>query len=217
MPKQVDYVERRERVIDAVHRLADRHGIEGVTLRDVAREAGLSMGAVQRGFRDKDEMLAVALARVSARFVERARAAAAEPGPGALERVLLDVALLGEEQRAEAQVWLAFVARAAVTPPLALTLRGGHPEVASLLTRLVADVTEESGARVNAAAEARALLALADGLTVQVLLGQLERDEARSLLVDRVRLLADVTRSPVTRSASAVTRSAQTGTAGPAG
>ncbi|SOD63387.1 transcriptional regulator, TetR family [Streptomyces zhaozhouensis] len=194
MPKQVDYAERRERVVDAVHRLADRHGIEGVTLRDVAREAGLSMGAVQRGFRDKDEMLALALARVSARFVERARAAAAEPSPGALERVLLDVALLGEGQRAEAQVWLAFVARAAVTPSLAMTLRDGHPEVASLLTRLVAEVAAGSGASVDAAAEARALLALADGLTVQVLLGQLGRDEARRLLVDRARLLAEATR-----------------------
>ncbi|RMI37929.1 TetR/AcrR family transcriptional regulator [Streptomyces triticirhizae] len=187
MPKQVDYAERRERVVDAVHRLADRHGLEGVTLRDVAREAGLSMGAVQRGFRDKDEMLALALARVGERFVARARAAATEPSPAALGRVLADLALLAEEQRPEAQVWLAFVARAAVAPSLARTLRADRPEVLDLLTRLVAEVTQARGVAVDPAAEARALLALTDGLTVQLLLGQLDRDEARGVLDARLR------------------------------
>ncbi|KAB8161260.1 TetR family transcriptional regulator [Streptomyces sp. 3MP-14] len=189
MPKQVDYAERRERVVDAVHRLADRHGLEGVTLRDVAREAGLSMGAVQRGFRDKDEMLALALARVGERFVARARAAATKPSPAALARVLADLALLAEEQRPEAQVWLAFVARAAVTPSLAGTLRADHPEVLDLLTRLVAEVTEARGVAVDPAAEARALLALTDGLTVQLLLGQLDRAEARGVLDAQLRRL----------------------------
>ena len=189
MPKQVDYAERRERVVDAVHRLADRHGLEGVTLRDVAREAGLSMGAVQRGFRDKDEMLALALARVSERFADRVRAAAAEPSPAALRRTLTDLALLGEGQRPEAQVWLAFVARAVVTPDLARTLRATHPEVRTLLTRLVAGVAADRGVALDAAAEARTLLALADGLTVQLLLGQLDREEARRVLDGQLRRL----------------------------
>ncbi|MDT0270790.1 TetR/AcrR family transcriptional regulator [Streptomyces sp. DSM 44915] len=190
MPKQVDYAERRGRVIDAVYQLADQHGLEGVTLRDVARVAGLSMGAVQRSFRDKDEMLALALTRVSEGFADRVRAAAAEPSPATLARVLADLALLGAGQRPEAQVWLAFVARAAVTPGLARTLRDGYPEALALVTGLVAEVADGRDGPVDAAAEARALLALADGLTVQTLLGQLDRGEARRVLEHQLRRLA---------------------------
>ncbi|MGK5632559.1 TetR family transcriptional regulator, partial [Streptomyces sp. URMC 123] len=48
MPRQIDHEERRRLIADAVCALADRRGLEGVTLRDVAAEAGVSMGAVQR-------------------------------------------------------------------------------------------------------------------------------------------------------------------------
>ncbi|QMV21351.1 TetR family transcriptional regulator [Streptomyces sp. SCUT-3] len=181
MPKQVDHERRRRRVIEAVYALADEHGLEGVTLRDVARQAGMSMGAVQRSFRTKDEMLALALAHVSEAFAARVRAAADEPSPPApaLARVAGDLALLGAERRPEAQVWLAFVARAAVTPAMAGILRDGYPAVQGLLAGLV---REAAGTAVDAELEARTLLALADGLTVQVLLGQLGQDEARRIL-----------------------------------
>ncbi|MEV3872805.1 TetR/AcrR family transcriptional regulator [Streptomyces sp. NPDC049906] len=179
MPRQVDHDQRRHRVVEAVYALADEHGLEGVTLRDVARRAGLSMGAVQRSFRTKDEMLVLALTQVSEGFTDRARALAAEPSPAALARVAVDLALLDAEQRPDAQVWLAFVARAAVTPAMARILRDGYPQVHRLLAELIRGA---AGPDVDAAHEARTLLALADGLTVQTLLGQLDRDRAREVL-----------------------------------
>ncbi|WP_255950079.1 TetR/AcrR family transcriptional regulator [Streptomyces odontomachi] len=181
MPKQVDYERRREQVIEAVYRLADRHGLEGVTLRDVAQEAGVSMGAVQRCFRTKDEMLLLALSHVSERFTARVQAAAAEPSPAALSRIAADLALIQTGRRPEAQVWLAFVARAAVTPALAEILRDGYPAAHALLARLIRAVAGPDGG-VDADLAARTLLALADGLTVQTLLGQLTRSEARRVL-----------------------------------
>jgi AcrR family transcriptional regulator len=188
MPKQVDYERRREQVVEAVYRLADRSGLEGVTLRDVAQEAGVSMGAVQRCFRTKDEMLRFALNQVSERFTARVREAAAEPSPAALARVAADLALLQAARRPEAQVWLAFVARAAVTPVLAEVLRDGYPAAHALLARLIRAVAGPDAA-VHADLAARTLLALADGLTVQVLLGQLTRPEAHRILDAHVRTL----------------------------
>lgn len=182
MPKQVDYDERRRQLIEAACALADKRGLEGVTLRDVALHAGVSMAAVQRCFCGKDEMLTLALTHVSEKFTARARAVAAEPPHSALARVSADLALLGPGQRPEAQVWLAFAARAAVTPAMAKILQDGYPQVHKLIAGLIREAASASAATVDAELEARTLLALADGLTVQVLLGQLGRDEAQQTL-----------------------------------
>jgi TetR/AcrR family transcriptional regulator, transcriptional repressor of bet genes len=47
MPKQVDHEERRQEIAAAVVRLVTTRGIETASLRTVASEAGVSMGAVQ--------------------------------------------------------------------------------------------------------------------------------------------------------------------------
>jgi hypothetical protein len=54
--------------------------------------------------------------------------------------------------------------------------------VHSLIAGLIREAASASATAVDAELEARTLLALADGLTVQVLLGQLGRDEARQTL-----------------------------------
>lgn len=185
----MNYDERRRQLIEAVCALADSRGLEGVTLRDVAQHAGVSMAAVQRCFRDKDDMLMLALRHVSEKFTARARSVAAEPAHSALARVSADLALLGPGQRPEAQVWLAFAARAAVTPAMARILQDGYPQVHRLIASLIRQAASASGATVDAELEARTLLALADGLTVQVLLGQLGRDEARQTLDAHVQKL----------------------------
>lgn len=46
MPKQVDHDERRREIATAVLRLVTTGGVEAASLRTVAGEAGVSMGAV---------------------------------------------------------------------------------------------------------------------------------------------------------------------------
>ncbi|MEU3567552.1 TetR/AcrR family transcriptional regulator [Kitasatospora sp. NPDC036755] len=198
MPKQVDHEDRRRRIADAVCLLVDEHGLEGVTLRDVATRAEVSMGAVQRCFRTKDEMLLFALAHVGERVAERVRnRLAAGPAQSAADELGLvagEVALLREEHRAEARIWLAFVAGAAVDPALATTLRRSYTALEELLVRLVTQAAggaevggpalggHASGGAVVARTEARALLALADGLTAHVLVGHRTVTEAEEVL-----------------------------------
>ncbi|CAM5698410.1 hypothetical protein SALBM217S_06374 [Streptomyces griseoloalbus] len=43
MPKQVDYASRRRRIAEAVCLLADEQGPEGVSMRDVAARAEVSL------------------------------------------------------------------------------------------------------------------------------------------------------------------------------
>ncbi|MEU5611722.1 TetR/AcrR family transcriptional regulator [Streptomyces sparsogenes] len=188
MPRQVDHESRRRRIADAVCRLADEHGLEGVTLRDVAARADVSMGAVQRCFRTKEEMLVFALAHVgeavSARIGERlAQDGTSGVDPRAeLEHAAAEISLVSPERRAEARVWLAFVAQAAVTPSLAGLLRDNYRELHGLFSRLL----DAAGAGEPRRA-AHALLALADGLTTHVLIGHLTPEAAREVLDDHLR------------------------------
>nr|WP_308217127.1 TetR family transcriptional regulator C-terminal domain-containing protein [Streptomyces noursei] len=109
------------------------------------------MGAVQRCFRTKQEMLVFALDHVGERVTERVTAqvneraqprtaSGAGPTGSTLEQVLGEVALVDEARRTEARVWLAFVAQAAVTPELATVLRSRYAGLHPLLVRLLREI-----------------------------------------------------------------------------
>lgn len=188
MPRQVDHADRRRLIAEAVCALADEHGLEGVTLRDVAARAQVSMGAVQRCFRTKEEMLVFALGYVGERIGGRVRSrllrSPAQSAATALGLAATEVALLREEHRAEARVWLAFVAQAAVTEALAGTLKASYAALEGSFARLVEEACEASDRAVplDPRREARTLLALADGLTTHVLIGHLTPRAARDVL-----------------------------------
>ncbi|MER8233046.1 TetR family transcriptional regulator C-terminal domain-containing protein [Streptomyces sp. NPDC094049] len=191
MPKQVNYEDRRRQIAEAVCLLADEQGPEGVTMRDVAARAQVSVGAVQRCFRTKEEMLLFAVDHVGERVTERARARLARsPAQSAvttLGHMAAEIALLREEHRAEARVWLAFVAKAAVSETLAGPLRTSYAALQDLLVRLVTEAAgsvpaDEGAAPPDPCREARTLLALTDGLTSHVLIGHLTTEEAEDVL-----------------------------------
>ncbi|WP_341356106.1 TetR/AcrR family transcriptional regulator [Streptomyces mobaraensis] len=97
VPKRVDHEERRRLIAEALWRIASSRGLEGASLRDVAAEAGISLGQLQHYFSGKDEMLVFALEHITvlaeARIRERimalwrpgggAGSGAAGPGSGA--------------------------------------------------------------------------------------------------------------------------------------
>ncbi|MFI9461657.1 TetR/AcrR family transcriptional regulator [Streptomyces xiamenensis] len=188
MPRQVDHAGRRRLIAEAVCRLADERGLEGVTLRDVATRAQVSMGAVQRCFRTKEEMLVFALEQIGERIGERVRArlveSPAQSAGTALGHAATEVSLLRDEHRAEARVWLAFVAQAAVSEPLARTLTANYADLQEAFTRLIAEAVEgtDRAVSLDPRREARTLLALADGLTAHVLIGHLSAPEAHEVL-----------------------------------
>ncbi|MET8687909.1 TetR family transcriptional regulator C-terminal domain-containing protein [Streptomyces sp. NPDC004732] len=189
MPKQVDYEDRRSRIAEAVCLLIARSGMESVSLRDVATEAGVSMGAVQRCFRTKDEMLLFALEGISERIGDRAKARieasdAPESAVTLLDRTLSALALVEPEDRTEAQVWGAFVAHAAVSEELAGVLRDTYAKLYELLVWLLeyGRTTGELRPDLDAPTEARILVALTDGLTAEVLVGHLAPEAARGVL-----------------------------------
>lgn len=55
---------RQERILDAVLRLLAEHGIAGVSMRAVAREAGVALGLVGYYYEDKIGLIGAALRRI---------------------------------------------------------------------------------------------------------------------------------------------------------
>src|ERR671914_2558506 len=100
MPKVVDHEQRREELAAAVWRLAAHEGLEAVTVRRVADEAGWSTGALHHYFSDKEKLLLFAFKTVADRVGRRVAEARAESGdPLELARALLAIGLPLDEER----------------------------------------------------------------------------------------------------------------------
>ncbi|MGI5473176.1 TetR/AcrR family transcriptional regulator [Streptomyces sp. CA-132043] len=61
MPKQVDHRERREAIARALWRVVDQRGVLHLSLREVAREAGISHGQLQHYFASRQALLSFAM------------------------------------------------------------------------------------------------------------------------------------------------------------
>lgn len=171
MPKVVDHEERRAELCAAVWRLASREGLEAVTIRGVAEEAGWSTGAVVHYFSDKEDLLLSAFQTVADRVSRRLeKLEEGANGPLELARAWLVEGLpLDGDRRAEVRVWFALLGLALTRPALAraqrLTYRAWRGRVAELLRE-----AQDAGAvraDVDCAAAATALVALVDGLAIQ--------------------------------------------------
>ncbi|MFF4878646.1 TetR/AcrR family transcriptional regulator [Micromonospora sp. NPDC000668] len=186
MPKKVDHQERRTLIADALMRVAADQGLEAVSLRHVAAEAGVSAGMVQHYFRTKDEMMAFALAvvreRGEIRIAEAMARLGADPSPRLLLRTMIAALLpLDERSRDDGSVALAFFAYTAVRPAAAASMR----EDTAQLTEFIASILP----RRNADAAAAGLLALMEGLGVYLLGGQYTAEQAVAALDAHLDLL----------------------------
>jgi AcrR family transcriptional regulator len=113
VPKIVDHEARREELLEATWRVIARTGIVGVTIREIAREAGVSTGILAHYFESKEDLLAHALRlshrRVYDRISERTRDIA---GLDALRTIMLEALPLDEERLLEAQIEMNFLSLA---------------------------------------------------------------------------------------------------------
>jgi TetR/AcrR family transcriptional regulator, transcriptional repressor of bet genes len=171
MPKVVDHEQRREELAAAVWRVAAHEGLEAVTVRRVAEEAGWSTGALVHYFPDKEELLLFAFRTVADRVGRRvAETEAMTSDPLELARAMLAEGLpLDRERQEEVRVWFAFLGLALTRPALAraqrVTYRAWRDRVADHLGAAQRDRAIRPDA--DPAAEAAALVALVDGIAVQ--------------------------------------------------
>ena len=139
MPKVVDHEQRREELAAAVWRIAAHEGLEAVTVRRVADEAGWSTGALVHYFSDKEELLLFAFRTGADRVGRRLAATEARTAdPLELARAMLAEGLpLDRARQEEVRVWFAFLGLALTRPVLAraqrVTYRSWRDRVAEYL------------------------------------------------------------------------------------
>jgi AcrR family transcriptional regulator len=171
MPKVVDHEQRRDELAAAVWRLASRDGLDAVTIRGVAAEAGWSTGALHHYFADKEELLLFAFRTIADRVGRRVAAVReSAEGPIELAHGLLAIGLpLDADRRDETRVWFAFLGLALTRPTLARAQRAAYAQWRRLVADALRDGQEqgEVDAGVDVEREAAGLVALVDGLAVQ--------------------------------------------------
>ncbi len=155
-------------LVEALVRVVVREGLDEVSIRSVAREAGISIGTVQYYFATKDDLLLAAYRHVIDGVTARARAiAAGDPSPAVYIRSLLfELLPLDERRRGELQVAIAFTARSGHSAPLAELYAEGY----SALVDAIADALRRAAAggqadpSIDPVRAATQAVALADGL-----------------------------------------------------
>lgn len=135
MPSRVDHDARRREVCDIAGRLIASAGIEAVTVRDVAREAGCSTRIVSHYFRNKHELLLLIFMEFSARSLARCEAAIAQGND--LATALEAVLPLDDERRMQWQVWLSFWGKIAGDPEFGAAQRERGGDMRSMIERML--------------------------------------------------------------------------------
>ena len=115
MPKVVDHDIQRVKFAEAAMSLIARHGLEGVTMRAVAAEAGLSYGSLFHYFNSKDELLMHAVRHSTSLQTKRVNEYTSQySGLKALEHLLCDDVIINESSRDSWMVWLTFLYKVAL-------------------------------------------------------------------------------------------------------
>jgi AcrR family transcriptional regulator len=195
VPKRVDHEARRLAIADAIFAVIGSRGLEAVSLRDVAAQAGVSMGAVQHYFDSKEDMLLFALGHMRDRAAARMQAelaAVSEPTARETIRAAARAMLpMGEQGRQEAIVAGAFFTVATVNHAYAGPLREGYQHLLAVSRQSLAAAARagELAAGIDADREAAMLFFLIQGLVGPVLIGVLTPADALVLLdhqLDRI-------------------------------
>jgi AcrR family transcriptional regulator len=192
MPKRVDHDERRRQLTEALLRIAGTRGLQAVSMREVAAEAGVSLRLVQYYVTDKQTLLTAGLAELAARLDRRVKERAAAVGGSLTVRQVFELVLgailpSDEQSRLDSLAWTAYYAALLTDPALADAAASGVHYPNALEDFLTARLTAaQQAGDVDAArtprTEVAALLALTNGLTSSVLGGQRTHEAAADIL-----------------------------------
>ena len=160
--------------LDAAERLLVREGADGISTRQLAREAGQNHGLVHYYFGSVDELLLQALERFTDRILERQRALYATDAPFA-EKWRTAVGYIDDDlDSGYPKVWAELEALAWDRPELRERLRAVTDQWRSLLSDALAQAIEEYGldeSRFSAEALAALVMQFQKGLLNERLLG----------------------------------------------
>ena len=177
VPKLVDHDVRRREIAQAVWAVIAERGIEGVTLRSVASEAGVSVGRIQHYHASREELVRDSCRELLKAATQQFEAADDATPVERLRRLVLGRIPTTPEFAIGTSIWLAYEAKSVDDPVIAELVQQGHAGGVREATALLS----ECGVAEPPAAALR-LMATAEGLAIRVLVGGLGAGEAAELL-----------------------------------
>jgi AcrR family transcriptional regulator len=166
--------DRREALVDAAIESLKRYGYEGLSVRRIAAEAGVSIGLINHHFPNKDTLVAESYRtfgrRLAATF--EAAVAAAGPDPNARLRAYLDAFFSGPNLNPQVlTAWVVYWSLVQVSPEMKAVRDEEGRGYSEALGQLLSDLAKSRGAMtldINLAVTG--LTALLDGLWLQLCL-----------------------------------------------
>lgn len=172
MPKLIQHDERRAEIAAALWRIIVRKGISGVSIREVATEAGISAGSLRHVFATKEELLEFSMRHVYDRVGTRIGSHFRMRDPlRRAEAMLAELLPFDADRAAEMRVHLAMNSESVAYPGLAEVAREAHDGVRTLCRNLLDDLRTRGlvDDRIDLEAEAMLLHAVIDGLALHML------------------------------------------------
>ncbi|WP_106495805.1 TetR/AcrR family transcriptional regulator [Lentibacillus sp. Marseille-P4043] len=124
MPKKIDHAERRDQIVEAMFRIIHHLGFEKATSREIAKEAGLSLGSVQYFFPKQKDIYMFAINVIYQRFEERMQKVV-QVNQGGIENAVRMIKQIvqanTEEERMENDIWMKFSIMATMNPEYHVT------------------------------------------------------------------------------------------------
>jgi TetR/AcrR family transcriptional repressor of bet genes len=160
--------DRREALVDATIESLKRWGQEGLSVRRIAAEAGVSIGLINHHFPNKDTLVAESYRAFSRRLAASFEAAVAAAGPDPRARLKAYFNAFFSRPNLDPQVltaWLVYWSRVQVSPEMHAVHEEEGRGYGELLERLLSDLAEERGrAQPDLKIAVTGLTALLDGL-----------------------------------------------------
>lgn len=182
MPKPVDHEARRLHLIEIAAALIARQGMDGLTVREVAKAAGVSTGVVSHYFRDKRDLLKRTFDATADQVYHRIAEQLAADGHD-LETCLAGFLPLDAERRRGWRVWLAFWGLAIGDAEFAADQKQRGRRARELVARIIETGMAEGElqAGIDVDTRARLLLGIIQGIAAQTVFEPREWPRERQL------------------------------------
>lgn len=122
MPKIVDYEIQKHVIAKATHELIRQGGLHNATVRNIAKQSGMSVGAMRHCFPNQGDLIQYAMnlvvEQVTKRINDQNLPEYKELTQDAAVNIFFQLIALDEEQKTEMEVWLSFCVEAFYRPEL---------------------------------------------------------------------------------------------------
>jgi len=175
---------RRQQLLDATIKCISKKGLGGLTLAEVAAEAGLSQGIVNLHFHSKDNLLKETLSFLAGEYDEAFTRTLDRHAPDAARTLLklmqMDLSPAVCDRRKLA-VWFAFWGEVKSVPTYQKICAARDNKYSEIVSELCERIVAEGGYEVDAQAIADGLSALTDGIWLSYLINPKSFDRNQSI------------------------------------